>query len=331
MNDKISVIVPVYNVKDCLGRCIESVISQTYQNWELLLIDDGATDGSGELCDQYEQIDYRIKVYHQKNQGVSVARNRGIDLARGEYICFIDSDDSIETEMFEKLKNAIVHDSCDFVMCGFKRIYDERIENQIYPESILHGSKEIGMFIQNNYLKWLISSPCGRLYKRSLIDKLRYDESMKLGEDLHFNIRYFQKCNTVTVIESPLYLYYDYGNSLTHRYIKGNYEAICVIYVDTINYLISISDLDSVDFKNINYKLFSFCVSFMSQNIGCDSFVNEIKFIKQVCENENLNIAISDLPDVGVIYRIYIWALKHKLVAILWVLSMIKYYFNDKR
>lgn len=331
MEDKISVIIPVYNVKEYITRCIESVCKQSYANWELILVDDGATDGSGLICDEFGNSDERILVYHQVNQGVSAARNKGIDLATGKYVCFIDSDDAIESDMLELLHRAIVADCSDYVMCGFKRIFGERIENQTHAAGVLQGDREIGTFIQDNYLRWLVSSPCGRLYKRSLIEELRYDTSMSLGEDLYFNIGYFQKCNKISVIEQPLYLYYDCGDSLTHRYKKGNYEAICVIYRDTMNYLISIADIDGAGFKNINYKLFTFCVSFMSQNIGCDGFVDEIKFIKQVCSNVDLHSAIDDLPDVGVIYRMYIWALKHKLVGMLWMLSMVKYYFNDRR
>ena len=107
-NEKISVIVPVYNVKLYLHKCVDSILNQTYQNIEVLLIDDGSTDGSSDICDSYTEKDSRIKVVHKKNGGLSSARNTGLDMATGEYILFVDSDDYIDIEMIRRLYDALV-------------------------------------------------------------------------------------------------------------------------------------------------------------------------------------------------------------------------------
>ena len=115
----ISVIVPVYNVENYLPRCLDSIINQTYTNLEILLVDDGATDNSGKLCDEYAQKDNRIRVFHKENGGVSSARNMGLDNATGEYIAFVDSDDYIDKCMYEIMLNSSVQNNADIVVCGY--------------------------------------------------------------------------------------------------------------------------------------------------------------------------------------------------------------------
>ena len=118
----ISVIIPVYNVEKYLRRCLDSVIAQTYQNLEIICVDDGSIDDSGKICDQYAVRDARIKVIHQENQGLSAARNRGIDAADGEYIAFVDSDDYILEDMFERLYIALTCFNTMYVTCGFNAV-----------------------------------------------------------------------------------------------------------------------------------------------------------------------------------------------------------------
>lgn len=119
----ISVIIPVYNVEKYLHRCLDSVIEQTYKNLEVILIDDGSTDHSGEICDDYAAKDVRIHVIHQENQGVSAARNKGLDTAKGEYIAFVDSDDYILPEMYAKMLECIIENNVDFCVCQWQYEY----------------------------------------------------------------------------------------------------------------------------------------------------------------------------------------------------------------
>ena len=118
--DKISVIIPVYNTELYLRRCLESVINQTYTNLQIIIIDDGSTDNSLKICTEYAQNDNRLIVYSQNNSGVSAARNKGLDMATGDYIAFVDSDDFIENDMFAKLLNTMVNNEADIIVCGIK-------------------------------------------------------------------------------------------------------------------------------------------------------------------------------------------------------------------
>ena len=124
----ISVIVPVYNVEQYLKKCVDSIVNQTYKNLEIILVDDGATDSSGEICDELEKLDNRIKVYHKENGGLSDARNYGVERATGSYVGFVDSDDYIDAEMYEKLYDAITKEAADVAECNLKIVYPERVE-----------------------------------------------------------------------------------------------------------------------------------------------------------------------------------------------------------
>jgi len=128
MKEQISIVVPVYNVEQYLEKCVNSIINQTYKNLEIILIDDGATDSSGKLCDELAKIDNRIKVYHKENGGLSDARNYGVERATGDYIGFVDSDDCIDSEMYEKLYEAIRKENVDVAECNLKIIYPDREE-----------------------------------------------------------------------------------------------------------------------------------------------------------------------------------------------------------
>ena len=123
---KLSIIIPVFNVEEYLPKCIESVVNQTYDNLEILLINDGSTDNSGVICDNFAHKDERVKVVHKENGGLSAARNLGLSLATGHYIAFLDSDDYIDSEMYETLVDALENADADIAACGFKEIYQNK-------------------------------------------------------------------------------------------------------------------------------------------------------------------------------------------------------------
>ena len=137
----VSVIVPVYKVEFYLSECIESILKQTYQNLEIILVDDGSPDDCGSICDKYAQQDKRIKVFHKNNEGLSEARNYGIERATGDYLSFVDSDDWIEPDMFETLVSVVVVNDSDIVCCGYYREYNG------YKETILKIDKIIGNIV----------------------------------------------------------------------------------------------------------------------------------------------------------------------------------------
>ena len=184
----ISVIVPVYNTEKYLPRCIESVLAQTFVDWEMLLIDDGSTDASGSICDEYAAKDERIRVFHKENGGVSSARNLGLDNAQGEWITFVDSDDWIEENFLKSFDGNL---DADLVLGNMieKGPLGNLLRN--IPSGYHHPLKKA---LEGNLTKLAFESSCGKMFRGSLIKKLRFDESMVTGEDHYFMLKVYVHC-----------------------------------------------------------------------------------------------------------------------------------------
>ena len=206
---EISIVVPVYNVEKYLGNCIESILNQTFKNFELILVDDGSTDNSGKICDIYEKKDSRIKVIHKNNGGLSSARNAGLDIARGKYIGFVDSDDSIHPEMYEVLYNLIEKYKSDISCCNYKYTYD--ISNQNHEELNLNEVIEMSNIesIEKLYDKDLgvkLVVAWNKLYHKRLFDKIRYKVG-RLHEDEFMAHRILYNSKKITYVDNELYYY----------------------------------------------------------------------------------------------------------------------------
>lgn len=183
MSAKISVIVPVYKVEPYLSRCLDSIINQTYRNLEIILVDDGSPDHCGEICDEYARQDSRIRVIHKSNGGLSDARNHGIDVATGDYIAFVDSDDYVTTDMYEKMLARLEFDNSDMVVCNYYR-FDEGSVPPEYgyinlPDRVLSKDEAFDFYLQigGDYV-----SAWNKLYKRGIFADLRYPTG-KIYED----------------------------------------------------------------------------------------------------------------------------------------------------
>lgn len=210
---KISVIVPVYNSDKYIERCIRSIISQTFKDWELILIDDGSTDSSGIICESYANLDKRIRVIHKSNSGVSSTRNIGIEEAKGEYITFVDSDDWIEYDFFEKVTNEIDQMNVAVVITGYLKDNNNIITNRFkgkYKEIIGIDKARKEFFLCDKF-SWAIYA---NFYKKEILNKFKFDANLKIGEDMLF---FWQVLNSVEKIGYlPLYKYhYDISASKT--------------------------------------------------------------------------------------------------------------------
>ena len=214
----ISVIVPIYNSERFLEQCIQSVVNQTFYDFELILVVDGSTDNSQMICEEWAKKDPRIVVECQDNQGASAARNTGLSDAKGEYICFIDSDDWVESDFLEALVNETKKDRTELVISGYTCFYDERRETfhqSIHPfYSFSNG--DVGFFIDYNKNN-LLYGPCCKLYLREIIKKhhLQFDCNLSYGEDLVFNYQYLRFIDTIRNI--PVCKYH---------YNKRNHESL---------------------------------------------------------------------------------------------------------
>lgn len=210
---KASIIVPVYNVEDVLERCIDSILSQKYADFELILIDDGSTDKSGEICDRYGREDARVEVYHIANSGVSEARNVGISKAKGEYITFIDSDDYVDATFLENL----IDEDYDFVRISYS-IVDENgsyKDNAISKEEVYNriSNSDIIHLLKNGYLNGAVC----KLYRRSVIEsnRIAFDKKINFGEDTLFTVEYLLHIDSVVCKSCVGYCRVDYTTRST--------------------------------------------------------------------------------------------------------------------
>lgn len=229
----LSVIVPIYNSKDYLSICIDSIQNQLYSNLQIILVDDGSTDGSGEICDRYARKDQRIEVIHIQNSGNVYARKIGIERARGEYIGFVDSDDYIGIDMFENLVNAMEETGADFVHSGYIEIKgDKKAVKSLFEYSLfdLNDRKDSVEFLRKYFLdikteNTISYSLWSKLFKRELIYKcfLKINDKQLIGEDAINLCRCILESKRVLLIPSSSYYYVVRDKSLSH---KEGYEAV---------------------------------------------------------------------------------------------------------
>lgn len=202
----ISVIIPVYNTEKYLGDCIDSVISQTYKNLQIILIDDGSSDNSGQICDEYARNDNRIIVVHKENGGVSRARNDALKLSTGEYIGFVDSDDTIHPQMFEALYRNLSENDVDVSVCDFETVYPNKRIHQ-NPDGLsmkLSSFESIRNILLGRYFQGHL---CNKLFKASLFNDLFFDEDIYVYEDMQVVIKALLRASSLFFDSTPYYNY----------------------------------------------------------------------------------------------------------------------------
>lgn len=227
MDDLISVIVPVYKVEKYLDRCVESITNQTYKNLEIILVDDGSPDNCSKMCDEWAQKYSRIKVIHKENGGLSDARNAGLDVAAGDYISFVDSDDWISTEYIEKLYASIKKNDADISECNVYYSYDERYTEYNNDSAAYYDNNEAIMdaYIRLYHIKTIVWN---KLYRRQLLDDIRFPKG-KLHEDEFFTYLALGKASSFVHIEDYLYYYRQRADS-----IMGQSQSFSVKNLDSI-------------------------------------------------------------------------------------------------
>lgn len=227
--DTISVIVPVYNVAEYLPNCINSILAQTYSNLQIILVDDGSTDACPEICDNYAQQDSRIQVVHQVNGGLSCARNTGIALATGEYLSFVDSDDYLHPEFYQRLLDAIKSTGADVAVCKFVQVSDLTTNNPgTHQATVYKGRQEIMRnFFNRNCAASVVA--VNKLYKRNIFGEHRYKVGI-IHEDEELTYKVFYDCSTVVYISDTLYYYYVRENSITtKKYTERNLQIFDIL------------------------------------------------------------------------------------------------------
>ena len=229
---KISIIVPVYKTEKYLERCVSSILNQTYRDLEVILVDDGSPDNCPKMCDAFAEADARVRVIHKKNGGVSTARNDGLDVANGEYITFVDSDDWIEPDMYAAMMGKVQENDCDIVMCDCLKEYgnrselytheirsgyydSEQLRTEYYPHLLIMENVEYPATISN----WLL------LFRRELAEDVRYLEGVRYSEDLLFGAQLMVRANTFCYMKGQaLYHYRMNPDSATHRFVPNKWD-----------------------------------------------------------------------------------------------------------
>lgn len=212
---KVSIIIPVYNASSTLRRCVDSIIAQSFFDWELILINDGSTDDSGLLCDEFANSDSRIYVIHKKNGGVSSARNIGLDLARGEWITFVDSDDYVSKDYLQAIKDA--HTDMVITECFH---FDKKNQPALYQPfgyATYSNRQDYISFMSNNLNKVTMLVPWAKFFKKDIIGCDRFCFNQRLGEDTEFVFRYYAKIQTTEVSNRGQYFYNDVPSHFKYK------------------------------------------------------------------------------------------------------------------
>lgn len=253
--EKISVIVPIYNVEKYLRDCIESIICQTYTNLEIILVNDGSTDNCENICNEYVKKDSRIKLINKGNGGLSSARNAGIDVANGDYLVFIDSDDYVNKSMIEVLRNLLINNNADIAQCEFEKFYDSKniSDNSTFKETItVKNNKEALLSLSkidgkgvNAVVAW------NKIYKKKLFDDIRYPIN-KIHEDQFTTYKLIYKANKIVYTNKKLYYYRQRENSIMNSKFDKKRLVVLDAIEEKINFFKGMEKYESVYYESIH-------------------------------------------------------------------------------
>lgn len=266
-NNLISVVIPVYNVEKFLERCVLSVLNQNYKNIEIILVDDGSTDSSGVICDKLEQKSNIIKVYHKENGGLSDARNYGLERIKGQYVCFVDSDDILKANYIETLYNLLIENDADISQCDFARVNDSLEFNQTIPIEVKCFNNIEMLYNLYNENAVATTVAWNKLYKVKMFNDIKYPVG-KLNEDEGTTYKLIYESQKIVITNEVLYLYYMSDNSI----MRSSFN---------------IRRLDYLDFMRERINYFNERKLFELQNISIlHLFLSIIRFIKLIEENK---------------------------------------------
>lgn len=285
---KVSVIVPIYNVQKYLRRCIDSILNQTYKNLEIILINDGSTDNSGKIIDEYKQIDNRIKVYHQENKGLSDTRNYGTKIATGDFILYLDSDDWADINMINIMIEKIEEYNADIVQVGFYYNYEEYLlyDNRFYEENdtdIVLGKQELMKELVIN--KRVKNFTWGKLYKSELVKDILFKKDVRF-EDVFWAHKVMDRVDKYVIVHKPLMYYLQRSESISGSYKVENTDIIKGLLERHLFIKENYNNLEDESYKLILKTCFMHYD--MLLKIKDDKSKKYIKWIeKYICDNYN--------------------------------------------
>lgn len=322
---KISIIVPVYKSEKYLSECVESILNQSFRDLEIILVDDGSPDDSPAICDKYAESDERVRVVHKENRGVSTARNAGLEIATGDYVTFVDSDDFIEPNMYERMAFVASENNCDVVLCDCVKDFGDRSE--VYSHDIRSGFYDRKQ-LEEEYFPHLLMmenveypatiSNCLLLFRRNLANDVRYLEGVRYSEDLLFGAQLLYRANSFFYMKNEAYYHYRMNpDSATHKFVSDKWNDYVKLHQGIIDAFASCRDFDfrgQIDlcllfflYNSLNDILGTSQMSYSDKKCKINSILKENKIREMFCR-----IRISKLS-ISYKQRIITWLYKKRL------------------
>lgn len=343
MNPIVSVIVPVYNTEKYLEKCIQSVVRQTVNDLQIILVDDGATDSSPRICDAWAEKDKRIQVIHKKNEGLGFTRNAGLDVARGQYISFLDSDDTLDMDTYEKCIDRMEKEEADACYFGRKTMDKDgniHLNNNI-PEKLVYQGREVkaefakkyfGILPQENQYPYIQASACCVLYRRDVIekDRIRFcSEREYLSEDTFFNLDICKVSKSICILPENFYNYTYNATSLTKKHSNTKFERCKKMYKKLQKYSKEFEEIADVDMR-MKALFIGYTRTIVRMGIAaggwCD-FGTTYSMVKEICTDETVQEIYREFPRelCNNKMKAYLkWALNKRILLIILYYSLIK-------
>ena len=321
----ISIVVPVYKSEKTLAGCLDSLLAQTYADIEVICVIDGSPDSCGDICDAYAVKDARVKSIKRENGGVSSARNRGIDEATGEYLMFVDSDDTVEPDYCKKMWKAHQETDAELVICGFHHWYVGRDVKKVPSNPGVYKTENYGADFLKLYQEGFLNMPWNKLFKKEFAG--RFDTSLSLGEDLLFNMNYLEKCSKVAVIPDALinYIQEEKGNTLSTKKRDNKLEIASKVCAGVQNYYAGISGA-----KELHPVIAGkFVMEFLDE---CESLpfdkktpkAEKLQVIKRLANHKEFMEA-NKIAEVTVLdYKILQWCFAHGMQGLIYPICVLR-------
>lgn len=330
MEDLISVVIPVYNVEKYLPECLESVINQTYEKLEIILVNDGSTDNSLKICNEYKDKDKRIVVIDSINKGVSNARNLGIENSNGKYIAFIDSDDFIEKDYCTKMLTKLKSTNADCVSCGYNRVYSD------CKEIILNGKECV--LTPKQFLEMILDVQTGmgfchmKLWKSKIIKDsgIRFNTSIKVAEDAFFCMQLSKEISSIFLLNEPLYNYRLNNQSLVRKYDENYVNKYLDAMIETNKYIkLNYNEDDYITTKFYNYVCYHILLIVVNYCFNPQNKKNthmKSKELADICNIELFKESIqkSNYEGFSLTRKITLFTIKYKLYFITKIIAQFR-------
>lgn len=295
---KISIIIPVFNSEKLLRKCFDSICEQTFTDFEVIVVNDGSTDGSGQICDKYAENDRRFKIFHKKNEGVSIARNIGIEKSNGQYITFIDSDDWVNSDYLQNLIDG-TSQNCDLVVCGIVCNYSNNTEKRLEIKTDKFSSFE-PTNLHNLIKSRLIFGPCNKLFDAQIIKQngIKFPDSISYGEDRIFNYQYIKHTLFIQTLADSGYHYYHSGTNTLSSISRPNmfeleysqWELLNNVYRDKNAFNIEVQRDQHIDlFWIIHDNIFA------NRNRNSRKLYKYIKHLLNTQDIDNIRVFANDI------------------------------------